>query len=273
MHRIPASILLALTSAVLIVAGTASPQATPKAAAAPARTPVLVELFTSEGCSDCPPADALLARLQQQQPVAGADIIVLEEHVDYWESLGWHDRFSARQFTDRQSAYVQRFRLDDNYTPQMVVDGSDQFVGSDTAHALRTITQAARTPKFALAISPLTADGGRVSGTVSAANAASLPDADLYAALLDAAATTSVLHGENGGRTLHHVSVVRAMQRIGSLGAAARAPAAFAFALPKDSTAANARVVVFAQRAGQGTVVAAASAPVLHGATQQIAQR
>lgn len=81
----------------------------------PSATPVLVELFTSEGCSSCPPADALLGRLQHEQPVPAADILALEEHVDYWDSLGWHDRFSSHQLTDRQSQYAQRLRLDSNY--------------------------------------------------------------------------------------------------------------------------------------------------------------
>jgi hypothetical protein len=222
------------------------------------RAPVLVELFTSEGCSSCPPADALLARLNHDQPVPGADIIVLEEHVDYWEDLGWHDRFSSHQFTDRQAAYAQRLHLEDGYTPQMIVDGTDQFVGNDSAHALRAIAQAAHTPKPALTLSPLTLDAGRISVSVSNASATSLPQADLYAALIETAASTQVLHGENGGRTLHHVSVVREMQKIGTSDELAH-PLFFSLGVPKDATLSNLRVIVFAQHPGQGAVVSAAS--------------
>jgi hypothetical protein len=222
--------------------------------------PVLVELFTSEGCSSCPPADALLARLQREQPVRSADILALEEHVDYWDSFGWHDRFSSHQLTARQSAYVQHFQLDSNYTPQMVVDGTDQFVGNDTDHALRVIAQAARTPKLALSVSALTFDGSHLAGEVSAvASSTPPPDAEVYAALVQPMASTEVLRGENGGRTLHHVSVVRDLQRIGTL--AGKTPPSLKFSLnvPKDAASANLRVVVFIQRAGQGPILGAAS--------------
>jgi hypothetical protein len=223
-------------------------------------TPVLVELFTSEGCSSCPSADSLLARLQQQQPVPGAQIIALEEHVDYWESLGWHDRFSSRQFTDRQSGYAQSLHLSDDYTPQMVIDGVDQFVGNDSSHALRAIAQAARTPKLALKLSPPTLNIGRIDTSVVSIAAAGLPapKADLYAALVETTASTQVLHGENGGRVLHHVSVVRALQKIGTSDELAN-PLFFSFTIPKDAVVANLRTVVFAQRSGQGAIIAAAS--------------
>jgi hypothetical protein len=241
------------------------------------RTPVLVELFTSEGCSSCPPADALLARLLQSQPVAGAEIIVLEEHVDYWESLGWHDRFSAHQFTDRQSQYGQRLSADD-YTPQMVVDGNDQFVGNDGAHAMHSIAQAARKPKLALMLSPMKLDGGRITGSVSlgagSAGSGSSAQADLYAAVVESMASTDVRSGENGGRTLHHVSVVRSLEKIGSLKALANGQSGFSLRLPQTTAGGNVRVVVFAQTPGQGAILAAASSPDFgHSAANAIAAR
>ena len=226
----------------------------------PSRTPVLVELFTSEGCSSCPPADALLARLLKDQPVTAAEILVLEEHVDYWDSLGWHDRFSSHLFTDRQSHYTQRLRADDNYTPQMIVDGTAQFVGNDSAHALRAITQAARTSKVDLNLSPIIFDGNQLSGEISLMTSPQpTSNADLYAAVIESMASTKVQRGENGGRTLQHVSIVRTLQRIGSPSEAATKPLKFSVPVPKDATPANLRIVIFLQRSDQGAIRGAVS--------------
>ena len=224
------------------------------AASHAARTPVVVELFTSEGCSSCPPADALLARLQRDQPVASAEILALEEHVDYWDGLGWHDRFSSADITARQSAYTQQFHLDSNYTPQMVVDGSVQFVGIDNGQAIQAITRAARSPKLALSIQALMLNGDRVAGQVAVP--ASAVSADLYAALVQPAASTQVLHGENGGHNLNHVSIVRGLQRISNPHPGIND---FSLTVPKDLSPAGLRVVVFLQGRGQGPVVAAAA--------------
>src|SRR5215471_17890729 len=95
-----------------------------------APTPVVVELFTSEGCSSCPPADALLAKMETAQPFRGVQIIAIEEHVDYWDQQGWVDPFSSADWTDRQQVYETAFRQPGPYTPQMVVNGRRQFVGS-----------------------------------------------------------------------------------------------------------------------------------------------
>ena len=222
------------------------------------RTPVLVELFTSEGCSSCPPADALLIKFQQEQPVPGAQIIVLEEHVDYWEGLGWHDRFSSHQFTDRQNVYGARFKLESVYTPQMVVDGTDEFVGNDAAKASRTIAHAAQTAKIDLHLSAISADHGHVSGTVSlAGSSAGLPKGDLFAALVDPQAETNVRGGENGGRQLHHAGVVRSLIKIGSIQDLATGPIKIALTPPADAVPGKQKIVVFAQRSGQGAVIAA----------------
>ena len=107
--------------------------------------PVLVELFTSEGCSSCPPADDLLARLERTQPV-----IVMSEHVDYWNRIGWTDPYSSHAFSERQENYARRFRINGPYTPQMVVDGRTEFVGSDGYEAVNAIRAAAKETKAAI---------------------------------------------------------------------------------------------------------------------------
>lgn len=221
----------------------------------PHRTPVLVELFTSEGCSSCPPADALLAKLDQEQPVAGAEIIVLGEHVDYWDGLGWHDRFSSAQFTDRQKAYGQRFNLNDVYTPQMVVGGVRQFVGSNAAQARTAIAQTAEGGSLQLELSGVKVDGRRVSGRIGFEGTAPVARGDLYAALVDPVQTTEVRKGENGGRTLRHAGVVRTLSRIGSLQDLARHPVAFSLDAP--APVGGMRLVVFAQGAEAGPILGA----------------
>lgn len=224
------------------------------------RSPVLVELFTSEGCSSCPPADALLAKLDQAQPVNNVDIIALGEHVDYWDQLGWHDRFSSHQYTERQNQYGSRFGIDSVYTPQMVVDGTEQFVGNDAAHALRAITRSGQATKLDLALSKPMLDGHHISFTVSCPTSPSgYPKADLYAALVDPADTTDVRRGENGGRVLHHVAVVRSLQRIGNLNDLVSRPLKANLLAPENAAPAAMRIVVFAQRSGQGPVVGAVS--------------
>ena len=222
----------------------------------PNANPVLVELFTSEGCSDCPPADALLAKLQRDQPVASANIIALEEHVDYWDHLGWRDRFSSHDVTARQNEYTNRLHLDDNYTPQMIVDGTAQFVGSDSAHALRAIASAARAPKMKLTFSSVGFSASHATGTVLiGAPPGASTNADLYAALVQKTASTNVERGENGGHTLHHVSTVLALQKIGDTSG----PRSFSLTAPLNADPANLAIVVFAQQPGPGAILGAVS--------------
>jgi len=182
--------------------------------AATPRQPVLVELFTSEGCSDCPPADALLAQLDTQQPIHGAEAIVLSEHVTYWNHLGWRDPFSFDAMDERQESYMRQFALDSVYTPQIVVDGEEQFVGSDSSALTRAMTRAAAMPKSALAI----ADAHRAAdgSVVFSVRAASGAKGNLVAVLAENATRSDVARGENAGRTLHHVAVVRVLKEFDS---------------------------------------------------------
>jgi hypothetical protein len=182
--------------------------------------PVLLELFTSEGCSSCPPADRLLEILDQKQPVAGADLIVLSEHVDYWDRLGWKDPFSSSQYTARQQEYTNKFKLDGVYTPQLVVDGQFGLVGSDGRGASSAIQRAVRERKIPITISNATRDGNRVTARIE------LPAADqsfksgrgiLYVALADNRAESHVARGENAGRSLTHVAVTRILKPVGTI--------------------------------------------------------
>jgi hypothetical protein len=214
--------------------------------AGPTRAPVLVELFTSEGCSSCPPADLLLQELDPQT-------IVLSEHVDYWDRLGWRDPFSSHAFTERQQTYARRFRLDGAYTPQMVVDGAAQFVGSDSRRATEEIGRASRRQR----VDPrLMRTPAGVHVEIDAATGA----ADVMLALADDAAVSQVAAGENQGRKLHHVAVVRSLRKIGTVkrGASFRSD----FALPAGATAQ--RIVVFLQESGQSQVSGAALLPAAH---------
>ncbi len=185
-----------------------SSQAAPTGATAQ-RVPVLVELFTSEGCSDCPPADVLLAKLDAAQPIAGAQAIVLSEHVTYWNHLGWSDPFSFDAMSQRQEEYARQFGLDSNYTPQMVVDGTEQFVGSDGRALVAALTKQAKAPKQSLTIAAAKWDHESALFSVHA----NAPVGTKLLAVLAADATHSeVARGENAGRTLHHTAVVRVMK-------------------------------------------------------------
>lgn len=227
------------------------------------RSPVLVELFTSEGCSSCPPADALLARLDREQPIGSADIIVLEEHVDYWDQGGWHDRFASHQITERQTVYGFQLNVKSIYTPEMVVDGKVEFVGNDAVKALRSISDASLATKLGLTVSRPMVAGQRISSSVSVSGA--LPadtKGDIYAALVDASDTTNVRDGENSGRQLQHVAVVRCIQHVGSIKQLASGPVTFKLPQPEESHAGPMRLVVFAQRSGQRAVLGAAEIPI-----------
>jgi len=174
-----------------------------------AQTPVVVELFTSEGCSSCPPADALLMKLSQQ---GGSELVLLGEHVDYWNYIGWTDRFSSAQFSQRQGAYGSALHSS-TYTPQMVIDGSRELVGSDASEAQREIAAASKQPKPAqVTLRWEGANRLHVSVQSSAQETGSV-----LLAITEDGLTTAVQAGENNGTTLHHAAVVRQLRKVDNL--------------------------------------------------------
>ena len=185
--------------------------------------PVLVELFTSEGCSSCPPADILLAVLERLQPVPNAQIITLSEHVDYWNYLGWKDPYSSAQFSNRQGGYSRTLRQAPVLTPQMIVDGREVFVGSDGPRAQKAVARAAEAPKANIRITRPREDAGSPDKTVSLTiTVEGLPDAmhgrvDVMLAVREHNLQNSVRRGENAGKQLKHQSVVRHLSRVGTI--------------------------------------------------------
>jgi len=173
------------------------------------RSAVLVELFTSEGCSSCPPADRALKFLAEQQPVANAEIIPLAFHVDYWNNLGWKDKFSSPTYSRRQELYVSRFGLGSSYTPEMVVDGRAEFIGSDTGAAAKKIFEAATEQKGIISAT--------LAGDIISASVRNLPDhhpATVFLAIVEDALSSEIKAGENGGQTMVHASVVRSLSTL-----------------------------------------------------------
>jgi hypothetical protein len=240
----------------LVLAGLAPPTLP---ARADVRVPVLLELFTSEGCSSCPPADALLEQLDRTQPVAGAELIVLSEHVDYWNALGWKDPFSAKQFTDRQYEYAAQIdEKDGAYTPELIVDGRAGYVGSDADAVTAAIRRAVAAKKSPLDIQSATLEGDRVALRVQA-DATQNRSAVLYVALVQEHASSHVLRGENAGRTLSHVGVVRNLTAIGKLPAQNAASRDAAIPLEGADASKGLRVVAFVQDARTGAILAVAS--------------
>jgi hypothetical protein len=183
----------------------------------PAHGAVLVELFTSEGCSSCPPADALLRKINGKYTDSGQLIVGVSEHVTYWNYLGWSDPFSSEAYTERQSAYGERFHLDSIYTPQMVINGEEQMVGSDSSGLLRAIRKEEQQPPVDIQITSASLSGSTLSVGFSVSGSIPGRGAEIYAILAEDAASSNVLRGENSGRMLSHVSVARTITRVASI--------------------------------------------------------
>jgi len=231
--------------------------AVPAGSAAPnSPTPLLIELFTSEGCSSCPPADTFLRNLDSKQPVAGVQFIVLEEHVDYWDGDGWKDPFSSHEFTVRQTEYAQRLHVAEPYTPEMVVDGAFEFVGNDGNRAAQAFDKALATPTIPIRISSASASGGTLHAHIDVDPADA--KAEIWIALAIDHAESQVLRGENGGHHLEHVAVVKKLSQIGKLDK----QRGFSKDVTFKSISQPSRLIAFVQEPGQGRVLGAAMVEV-----------
>ena len=256
-----------LVSALVISLPLSLPKRQAPSSAAPApRVPVVVELFTSEGCSDCPPADALLAELDRTQPVPGALIIPLEEHVDYWNHDGWRDPFSSAVFTARQEAYARRFGIAGPYTPQMVVAGRTEFVGNAQHEARAAIAAATHFPQVEVSLA-VTAGAPPDAILHTTIKVNSLPaeagkGAKVYLAVTEDALANDVSAGENSGRRLAHRAVVRKFSLAGHIEAGKPFSASVEDRMAPGWKRENLRVVVFLEGATSGKILGAATAAV-----------
>ncbi len=229
------------------------------------KQPVILELFTSEGCSSCPPADSLLNKLSAEQPFDGVEILALEEHVDYWNHLGWADPFSSPDFSQRQQLYANTFPDGGVYTPQMIVDGRAQFIGNRTHEARDQIRWAASHPKSRLLLSSSSAPNAhtrsfelRLAPSSAALNSSPL---DLWVAITEKGLHSDVTSGENSGELLRHAPVVRLLHKQQSVSLPLSAPVAFTLDLRDNWVPANLTVIAFLADPHSRRVFAAGSSP------------
>ncbi|WP_394845888.1 DUF1223 domain-containing protein [Pendulispora brunnea] len=244
--------IVAAVAVVALAAGSSWADAPAPKATGPA-VPVVVELFSSEGCSSCPPADKFLDELERTQPVDGVSIIALGEHVDYWDDLGWPDRFASPRFTARQKQYAGVLEDSRTYTPELVIDGRTILDRGDRASTARALQAAAREPRARVT---LNRRGDRVA--VDVANVPAGNDtAEVWLAITESGLSTNVQRGENAGRVLAHAPVVRALRKLGNAeGGAFRGDAALE--LDPKWKASALHTVVFVQRAKSRRIVGAA---------------
>ena len=230
------------------------------AAAAATGVPVLVELFTSEGCSSCPPADVVLGALERTQPVAGARVVPLGLHVDYWDRLGWTDPFSTPRATERQRAYAPLGS--GSYTPQAVIDGHAETVGSRRGAIEQAIGEASKRPHATIAVD-LAARAGEsapfeITLRVGPLPAGSASDAEAVVALTQNVARVEVKRGENGGSTLEHTAIARDLVIAGAV-AGAGGTLKTTIKAPLGVTGKDLRIVAFVQERTARKVIGTAT--------------
>jgi hypothetical protein len=223
-------------------------------------SPVLVELFTAEGCSSCPPADQFLRQLDASQPIAGAHLIVLGEHVDYWDHQGWADPFSSAALTERQRSYVRALGLREAYTPQFIVDGESEMRLNERQKIAPLLTAAAAARKIPVSIEALTLERGPpavLRGHIDVEAGVEPRKGSVYLGLALDHFESKVLRGENRGQLLTHVAVLFDLIKLGSLPANAKFSQDFRVPLKAGIDPDNVRVIAFAQEGDQGKVLGA----------------
>jgi len=250
-----------LTSAIVLGSGASLAAERFGTADATPTSPVLVELFTSEGCSSCPPADALVERMDSLQPVPGVQLIVLSEHVDYWNHDGWKDPYSSASLTERQSSYVHALGLKTAYTPQILVDGDMELRTNDAQQVSEALQKAGTSPKVPIRIISAAVDANptAVRGHIEADGRSMKHNADIYAVIALDHAESQVPSGENRGRHLTHVAVVLEIAKVGKLekGKPFSHDFQMKYKLPQTNST-PIRVVAVIQEPGSGKVLGAA---------------
>ena len=254
-----AALSICLTFAFLLATGAARSGTHFSAADNTATTPVLVELFTSEGCSSCPPADALLEKMDALQPIPGTQLIVLSEHVDYWNHDGWTDPYSSASITDRQSAYVRALGLKTPFTPQFLVDGTAELQTHDNEQIVQFLRKVASAPKVPMRLVSVSVEPGNpavVQGRIESDVNSEKHKAEVYVAIALDHADSQVLRGENNGRHLSHVAVVKEFTKVGKLepGKSLSQDFRVKLKLPGPGSM-NLRIVALAQESGPGKVL------------------
>ena len=214
----------------------------------------VVELFTSEGCSSCPAAEAVLSEVRDEYK---QDVYVMEFHVDYWNNIGWKDVFSSSAYTARQQQYVQQFHLGSAYTPQAVVNGRNELVGSDRGKLHGFINSALQKKPANMLTLSAKQNGGKISVTYSAANANGQM---INIALVQKDAETNVKRGENSGRKLKHINVVRAFTT-----SRTASTATINIDIPAGLSAADCTIIAYTQQEHSLEITGASQAQISKG--------
>jgi len=224
--------------------------------------PVLVELFTSEGCSSCPPADEMIRKLDELQPIPGARLIVLSEHVTYWDQDGWKDPNSSAALTDRQAAYESALKEPSSYTPQIIVDGTEQIhINYPQQQMTDIFEKAAATAKVPVRIGEVTVASGSpavLRAHIETEVNSEKHGGDVYVAVALDRVESQVLKGENGGKHLVHVAVVQQLTKVGKLHKGKSFSQDVQLKLAPGTDPKNVRLVAFVQESGPGTVLGSA---------------